>query len=634
MNEIDDPFQDTFKWVFDLPKFRHWLQKGSEMFWIYGKPGSGKSTLMKFIFQSERTWQLLHNWREGSLELKAGFFFHYRGSALQKSFEGVLRSLIAQILTPHRVAYESQHTPVWKKFQSLKQEEAKSVRQLSELERGLLRVATTIQTLTEQLAQNNSVEDAKRLGVDLAEARGREKWLRNKIKETTSSLRDARASIAKLVADFDQHSRITQLLIGVVADFNEERDGLIPKLERVLRRLLDQQVRMTDLVLFFDALDEFDGDLDLISRFLNDLVHPSTQSRSMTRVKVCFSSRPWKLLKEHFSRFPGFALQDHTKTDIELYATGRVASSGLSSRSLGQILPLVIAKADGVFLWVRLALNILIESVASGQEVSAPALQQKLQGLPADLFEFYELIIERISNSNRKKTFVLLELLIRHIGSPLSAHEIRNAVLVSECSNIGGAKPILGYELYDLSQDPEDYHVRINNDIYTWGGGLVEIQRDISKQSQPLVTQYRPQLMHQTVLEFGMGLSFKRTVVGDLAAITDENGHSFHLKYWSATTDWARSNKSATIASLRSWLERKAGTTRARYETQNGSPREKFDEEVLSHLVYHAEKSEETTGKSHFDFLYNPSPIFRGDSYDSDFVFMVASCGLSLCLRD
>jgi len=50
----------------------------------------------------------------------------------------------------------------------------------------------------------------------------------------------------------------------------------------------------------------------------------------------------------------------------------------------------------------------------------------------------------------------------------------------------------------------------------------------------------------------------------------------------------------------------------------------------LEHLLYHAEQSELTTGRSHIDFLYS----VLVSSLDRDFVFLMVSCGLSLCLQE
>ncbi|KAI1778487.1 hypothetical protein F4818DRAFT_302826 [Hypoxylon cercidicola] len=100
IDTIDKNFQHTFEWIFDDEKtsLSRWLKTGEGLFWIHGKPGSGKSTLMKFIFQSPITWELLHKFASEAIQISACFFFHDRGTLLQKSFEGLLRSVLYQII--------------------------------------------------------------------------------------------------------------------------------------------------------------------------------------------------------------------------------------------------------------------------------------------------------------------------------------------------------------------------------------------------------------------------------------------------------------------------------------------------------------------------------------------------------
>ncbi|KAI0601118.1 hypothetical protein F4775DRAFT_607246 [Biscogniauxia sp. FL1348] len=97
---VEERFGHSFDWIFDEGVYlTRWLEKkGTDMFWIHGKPGSGKSTLMKFIFQSKNVQEVLHKLASESLRVSAGFFFHDRGTALQKSLEGLLRSVLLQIL--------------------------------------------------------------------------------------------------------------------------------------------------------------------------------------------------------------------------------------------------------------------------------------------------------------------------------------------------------------------------------------------------------------------------------------------------------------------------------------------------------------------------------------------------------
>lgn len=100
MQQIDPQSKHSFDWVYDKPSigFSQWLRNGQGIYWISGKPGSGKSTLMKFIHNDPRTSELLHQWKSRACQITPSFFFHYRGNSVQKSFEGLLRSVISQVL--------------------------------------------------------------------------------------------------------------------------------------------------------------------------------------------------------------------------------------------------------------------------------------------------------------------------------------------------------------------------------------------------------------------------------------------------------------------------------------------------------------------------------------------------------
>ena len=81
-------------------KLRAWLQSTNDIFWIYGKAGSGKSTLMKFLFEHKQTRVHLDNWAHGNVTIAASFFWS-AGSELEKSNAGLLRALLYQVLDQH-----------------------------------------------------------------------------------------------------------------------------------------------------------------------------------------------------------------------------------------------------------------------------------------------------------------------------------------------------------------------------------------------------------------------------------------------------------------------------------------------------------------------------------------------------
>src|SRR5215469_1978461 len=85
----------TCKWLFEKSEYLDWLDatklvEHHGFLWIKGKPGTGKSTLMKFALASAR--RMMKDW------IIASFFFNARGEDLEKSTIGMYRSLLLQLL--------------------------------------------------------------------------------------------------------------------------------------------------------------------------------------------------------------------------------------------------------------------------------------------------------------------------------------------------------------------------------------------------------------------------------------------------------------------------------------------------------------------------------------------------------
>lgn len=96
---IPDPHPATLGWVFgDASTFKSWLdplEKSSGLYWIHGKPGSGKSTLMKYIANNITRCGPLG--RAKSHTLSTHFFFSQHGA--NQSFGSLLKSLVYQLLS-------------------------------------------------------------------------------------------------------------------------------------------------------------------------------------------------------------------------------------------------------------------------------------------------------------------------------------------------------------------------------------------------------------------------------------------------------------------------------------------------------------------------------------------------------
>lgn len=103
---------EHFEWIWDMrvPSFRNgentpdspgfipWLASNSPIFWISGKPASGKSKLMKFISGNERCSEALEAATERQWHM-IDFFFDYRLHKHEaNTVEGMFKSLLSQLV--------------------------------------------------------------------------------------------------------------------------------------------------------------------------------------------------------------------------------------------------------------------------------------------------------------------------------------------------------------------------------------------------------------------------------------------------------------------------------------------------------------------------------------------------------
>ncbi|KAI0380623.1 prion-inhibition and propagation-domain-containing protein [Hypomontagnella monticulosa] len=115
----------TFHWTLHPPveeypwdDLSEWLLSGSGIYWISGKAGSGKSTLMKYLLKHPRTRRLLSRWAGGTPYLLVHFFFWNLGTIEQKSQEGLSRSLLYQILSANPSLIAEVLPNMWKQLTS------------------------------------------------------------------------------------------------------------------------------------------------------------------------------------------------------------------------------------------------------------------------------------------------------------------------------------------------------------------------------------------------------------------------------------------------------------------------------------------------------------------------------------
>jgi len=294
-NQIEKSYTATFSWVFDKEilrpwdSFTDWLRSDGSLYWICGKAGSGKSALMKFLVNDERTVQYLKEWA-----LSCSIYSHFiwnSGTMIQRSILGLLRSLIYQILDENQHIWDNV-LQTWPKFSKIK----------------------------------NSHD-----------------WSRDTLEEV-------------LPHPLSLHEKGVCLFV----------DGL-------------------------DEIDPKDGPFDLLS-----LVNRISSHSENKAVKVCVSSHPDTSFKLGLEQYPTLRLQDLTRRDMEVYATDFVLSKcsfNLSGIKQKAFIDEIVTKANGVFLWVSLALKSLQRGCVNGDDPSK--LMERLRALPSELEKLYDEMLKR-----------------------------------------------------------------------------------------------------------------------------------------------------------------------------------------------------------------------------------------------
>ncbi|USP74058.1 hypothetical protein yc1106_01332 [Curvularia clavata] len=322
-SQVKQAHKNTLEWIFTKNSnvnLCSWLRSGGEIYWISGKAGSGKSTLMKFLEEHESTHKLLKKWAGSQDIVIASHYFWSAGTPMQKSQGGLFRTLLSQILI--------------------------SCPEVAPLICG-------------ERWEDNSLDSLK-------------DWTHKELCEAFQGL----SSLQKL------------------------------------------PIRFCFLI---DGLDEYDGDHHELAELLVGISCSSN-------IKICASSRPWNDFIDAFgqSQWKLF-IHELTKDDIRLYTEDNLEQNrrflqlkGREPVAAESLIQKMSERSQGVFLWVYLVIRSLLRGLANRDEIRD--LQRRLDELPSDLEEYFELMMSRIENVYRTRTARIFRTLIEAQGSlPLIA---------------------------------------------------------------------------------------------------------------------------------------------------------------------------------------------------------------------
>lgn len=353
-NQISDCHAGTYQW-YPAAGIQHWLESRENLFWVAGKLGSGKSTLMKFMALHPESVRLIReHFHKKSMPLISELFpllddvlSDDRSLFSESENDSSKRSRTPHLTLLHRSSRIADSDG------SIIMDENEEVIVLCsffwlnglEMQRTLQGCLLTL--LTQLLVQSGQA-------VRILSSSDKAMWKRSTDDWSTKELYDA-----------------------------------------FIQTLITCQKRTC---IFLDGLDEFDPKSEL--RTLIDFVQ---ELGAIDTVKVCVSSRQEPRFERAFGNHPMIKLQDLTIRDMERLAYDKLeaelceADVGLlSTHDIHNLASRVAHRAEGVFLWALIVTRRLVHGIQNGDDLQI--LDARLQAMPKEMADLYEDMWLRLQN--------------------------------------------------------------------------------------------------------------------------------------------------------------------------------------------------------------------------------------------
>ncbi|KAM7214509.1 Prion-inhibition and propagation domain containing protein [Rhypophila decipiens] len=319
----------TLEWAFHPPEedgvgrwdgLAAWLGSASTRYWVSGRAGSGKSTLMKCLCSESRVFEFLRQWAGAHALTVGSFFFWNLGTQEQKTQRGLLRAVLHCVISSNPPMIPKLLPRMWRE-----------------------------------------------------------------------------------VYGYDGRTRHTE-------DIDPPSDAeLAIALDALPDSLKDRPLRFC---FFIDGLDEYEGDYQNGIDFLNKL------SRS-PQIKIMVSSRPIPPCVTAFSTWPKLRLQELNSRDILQYIDDTLGSHPRTEvlrrrdpSGIAEIMQKLMARANGVFLWVVLACRSLHDGFDSCDQINE--LHARIEELPLELEDMFKHMLEKVSLRYREEAAKILRLAHHH----------------------------------------------------------------------------------------------------------------------------------------------------------------------------------------------------------------------------
>ncbi len=371
--KIEKAHANTYEWIYRQPmpgdskpvRFVEWLEQRNGIFWIHGKPGSGKSTLMKFICNQAQTRGHLRRW--GTNHSKA--LDQLRGVGMEGTSKPEDENL-------KRLRYETEL------IESYHQRSGGNGDSNGE----------TAKLVTAKYFFWNSGSNLQK---------SQEGLLRSLVFE---ALRQCPELVGHVLKTRSEHPGFAANS-GDPGPFFVTAPWSFEELLLTLRDIISVRMSAT-FCLFIDGLDEYQEEN---KRTYRDLVDTLNQIAKFPNAKICASSRPWTVFLDAFKNVSEYSLklEDLTHGDIHRFVSDKFEQHDqyqhLKEHDAGYevLIEDVTNRAQGVFLWVYLVVRELLDGLTYNDSVQM--MRQRLNKFPKDLEDFFQHMIESIPPLYRRQ---------------------------------------------------------------------------------------------------------------------------------------------------------------------------------------------------------------------------------------
>ncbi|KAL2064416.1 hypothetical protein VTL71DRAFT_4910 [Oculimacula yallundae] len=168
---------------------------------------------------------------------------------------------------------------------------------------------------------------------------------------------------------------------------------------------------------FIDGLDEFEDPDQQHSNLARQL--QSWTENNHTSLKICVSSREENAFMNNFLPSQRLRLHLLTQDDIALHVKNFLGDHDnflkLDPEDREDLVDSIVEKAEGVFLWVKLVLNVLWEDLDACSNIHK--LLDTLNHCPEELDDLFLRILNSIRRKDQEEAWAIVALLLNQEGS-------------------------------------------------------------------------------------------------------------------------------------------------------------------------------------------------------------------------